>query len=60
LDGSPLSKGSVSHAVILNVKIGDHSEFKTFGIVKMPWDLLLDVDWLQKHNPKINWCVGSC
>ncbi len=59
LDGEPLSKGSISHVVVLNVKLGDHSEFKTFGIVKMPWDLLLGIDWLQKHNPVINWKSGS-
>ena len=46
LDGKPLSKGSISHIVSLNVKIGDHTELKTFGIVRMPWDLLLGVDWL--------------
>ena len=44
LDGEPLSKGSISHVLVLNVKIEDHSEFKTFGIVKMPWDLLLGVN----------------
>ncbi len=59
LHGEPLSKGAISHVVILNVKIGDHSETKTFGIIKMPWDLLLGIDWLQKHNPVINWKTGS-
>ena len=59
LDGKPLSKGAITHVVVLNVKLGDHSEFKSFGIVKMPWDLLLGIDWLQKHNPVINWKSGS-
>ena len=46
LDGKLLAKGSISHVATLKVKIGDHSELKTFGIVRMPWDLLLGVDWL--------------
>src|SRR5260221_13888356 len=55
LDSKPLSKGSISHVATCKVKIGDHSELKTFGIVKMPWDLLLGVDWLRTHNPEISW-----
>src|SRR5258707_14133802 len=59
LDGRPLSRGSITHVVSLNLKIGDHSELKTFGIVNMPWDLLLGIDWLQTHNLEINWKSGS-
>ena len=65
LDGKPLLKGSISHVATFQVKIGDHTESKTFGIVRMPWDLLLGVDWLQTHNPEINWksssiCFSCC
>ncbi len=65
LDGKPLLKGSISHVATFNIRIGDHTEVKTFGIVKMPWDLLLGVDWLQTHNPVINWksssiCFSCC
>src|SRR5258708_15439075 len=59
LDSKPPSKGSISHIATCKVKIGDHSELKTFGIVKMPWDLLLGVNWLQTHNPEINWKANS-
>src|SRR5260221_1237010 len=59
LDSKPLSKGSISHVATCKVKIGDHSELKTFGIVKMPWDLLLGVDWLRTHNLEINWKANS-
>src|SRR5258708_6096836 len=59
LDGKPLSKGSISCVTSLNVKIGDHTEIKTFSVVRMPWDLFLGVDWLQTHNPEINWKSSS-
>ena len=65
LDGRPLSRGLITHITMINVKIGDHSEVKTFSIINMPWDLLLGVDWLQTHNPVINWksssiCFSCC
>src|SRR5258708_31145210 len=59
LDGRPLSRGSITHVAMLNMKIGDHSELKAFGIVDMPLDLLLCINWLRTHNPEINWKSGS-
>ncbi len=59
LDGCPLAKGSISHIASIKVKISDHSELKSFGIVNMPWDLLLGVDWLHTHNLEIDWKSSS-
>src|SRR5258708_39157173 len=55
IDGKPLSNGAVSSSVLANLCIQDHCEYKSFGIINMNCDLILSIDWLQQHNPSIDW-----
>ena len=55
IDGKPLSNGFISHTVLTNCCIQEHTKYKTCGIVEMNCDLVLSIDWLQQHNPSIDW-----
>ena len=39
IDGKPLSNGFISHTILTNLCIQDHSEYKIFGVVDMNCDL---------------------
>ena len=55
IDGKPLSNRFISHTVLTNCCIQEHTKYKTCGIVEMNCDLVLGIDWLQQHNPSIDW-----
>ena len=69
-DGSSNVAGRLTHAVQLQVIIGDHKEIMEFGVSNLGTsDIFLGHDWLKHHNPEINWkgktiqfnrCPGSC
>src|SRR5260370_4957237 len=56
IDGKPLNNRFISQVVPATLCIQDHSKYKSFGIVNMNFNVILGIDWLQKHNPSIN-CV---
>src|SRR5260221_10490303 len=45
----------MSSSVLANLCIQDQCEYKTIGIIDMNCDLILGIDWLQQHNPSIDW-----
>jgi len=48
--------GSVTEVVKMNMTIGDHQELIQLSVTNLGnHDLFLGYDWLQKHNPNINW-----
>src|SRR5260370_5900404 len=55
IDGKPLNNGFISQVILATLCIQDHSECKYFGIINMNCDVILGIDWLQKHNPSIDW-----
>src|SRR5260370_21553329 len=55
IDGKPLNNGFISQVVLATLCIQDHSECKSFGIINMNCNVIVGIDWLQKHNPSINW-----
>ena len=59
-DGSTNSHGPLKYTVVLLLQIGDHSEWRTFGVAKLDGhDFYLGFDWLQEHNPTIDWSNGA-
>ena len=64
-DGS--SSDTVTQGVLTHLSISSHSEHKSFGVARMPHNLILGIDWLRRHNPIIGWsneslsfsCCGS-
>jgi hypothetical protein len=39
----------------VTLQIQEHTETTTLDIVNIKYDIVLGMDWLQKHNPKIDW-----
>ena len=55
-DGSTNKDGSVTEVTEMNMTIGDHQELIQLSVTNLGnHDLFLGYDWLQKHNPTINW-----
>jgi hypothetical protein len=59
IDHRPLNSGLLTHDVIASLKVRDHSEKISLGIVQMPYPVLLGLDWLKLHNPSIDWACGQ-
>jgi len=59
-DGSTNKDGSVMEVVEMNMTIGDHQELIQLSVTNLGnHNLFLGYDWLQKHNPTINWKDSS-
>jgi hypothetical protein len=69
-DGSLNIAGRLTHTVKLKVTIGGHTEIMDFRVSNLgSSDIFLGHDWLQHHNPEIDWkekiikfshCPGLC
>ena len=49
------SSETVTQGVTTHLSTSGHGEHKSFGIARMPHDLILGIDWLRRHNPVIDW-----
>ena len=55
-DGTPNANGMVTRMVQLRFTIGSHSELINFAVSTLDKnDIFLGHDWLQLHNPEIDW-----
>lgn len=55
VDDRPIATGFVTHDIITSLHVHEHSENISLGIVSVPYPVILGLDWLQRHNPSINW-----
>ena len=70
LDGSQNIGGKLTHVVQLKINIEGHEEIMDLGVSNLgKSNIFLGHDWLQHHNPNIDWrkkiirfnrCPGSC
>jgi len=59
-DGSTNKDGSITKVVEMNMTISDHQELIQLLVTNLGnHNLFLGYDWLQKHNPTINWKYSS-
>jgi len=59
-DRTTNKSGSVTEVVRINMTIGDHQELIQLSVTNLGnHDLFLGYDWLQKHNPSIDWKDSS-
>jgi Retroviral aspartyl protease len=55
-DGTTNAHGQITHSTVVLLKIGEHVERKSFVIATLQHhDFYLEYDWLQQHNPSIDW-----
>ncbi|KAF4556639.1 Transposon Tf2-5 polyprotein-like protein 2 [Elsinoe fawcettii] len=59
-DGTPMGKDGKVTQELRNIKIiiGTHTEKRSIDIVDMQYDMVLGMDWLQQHNPNVDWIKG--
>lgn len=55
-----LADGSKAEPIILkseplHLRVGNHTEEIIFLICKMPYDVILGLEWIRLHNPTIDW-----
>ena len=59
-DGTHNEGGPISHTVTLWVQIKDHMEVFPFAVTNTgKTDLIVGFNWLQKHNPHVDWKMGD-
>ena len=59
-DGSRNTAGSITDYITLELRIDDHWERIDFGVTNLgKGQVFLGHDWLQKHNPSIDWNEGT-
>ena len=59
-DGSPLDQddGWVKNEIHqAHLRIQNHHEQLSLDIVNIKYDIILGMEWLRKHNPKVDWCT---
>jgi hypothetical protein len=55
-DGTPNTSGMIQEYIEVHVIIGDHKEMLQLAVTELGNDdLFLGFDWLQHHNPLIDW-----
>ena len=57
-DGTENVNGSITHVVDLIMKKGQHREKITAYVAGIKDKMILGHDWLQRHNPEIDWKKG--
>jgi RNase H-like domain found in reverse transcriptase/Reverse transcriptase (RNA-dependent DNA polymerase)/Integrase zinc binding domain/Chromo (CHRromatin Organisation MOdifier) domain len=58
-DGQPNSDGPITELISLEVRIGSHKERVDFGVTNLgKGEIFLGHDWLNLHNPSIDWREG--
>jgi len=60
IDRTNNSRGAITHQVEVNVYYKSHVERMRIDICNLGrTDIILEMLWLQAHNPKINWETGE-
>jgi transposase InsO family protein len=61
VDGQPLAYGNVEYLTSsYNLNLGKHIESIRFHVIKSPTNpIILGFDWLELHNPMIDWKSGA-
>ncbi|KAF5372651.1 hypothetical protein D9615_009824 [Tricholomella constricta] len=55
VDNRPIASGLVSSDVVTQLTVDKHSECIALGVVAVPFPVILGLDWLRRHNPRIDW-----
>ena len=58
-DGSMNTGGTITHSVTVSLTIDDHTEDIRLLVTKLTTPIFLGHDWLQKHNPRVDWRKGE-
>ena len=60
VDGSLNKEGPIEHMVEVNIYYQGHRERMEIDIIgRQKWTVILEMPWLARHNPEINWKTGE-
>ena len=60
IDGMYNSRGAITHQVEVNMYYRNHMEKIRIDVCDLgKTDIILEMPWLQAHNPEINWEIGK-
>ena len=60
VNGTLNKAGSISKVINVMLRYRDHSEHATFTVTSIgTHDLILGLNWLQKHNPEVDWVTNK-
>lgn len=59
VDDCPIASGLITQDIVANISIFSHSETHALAIMAVGYPIILDLDWLQHHNPKIDWAEAN-
>ncbi len=59
VDDRPIASGLVTHDVVASLSVQAHSEMIALAVVSVSYPVILGLDWLQRHNPAIDWVRRS-
>ena len=55
VDDWPIASGLITQDVLTNISISSHSESQALTVITVSYPIILGLDWLQHHNPNIDW-----
>jgi hypothetical protein len=55
VDGRPIASGYVTHDMVAPLNVNAHDETLKLAVVTVQYPVILGLDWLRRHNPKIDW-----
>ncbi|KAL0954464.1 hypothetical protein HGRIS_003437 [Hohenbuehelia grisea] len=59
VDDRPIASGLITHDVITQISVDSHSEIRSLAVVAVGYPIILGLDWLRLHNPKLGmWATG--
>ena len=60
MDGSLNKEGPMKHTVKVNIYYQGHRERTEIDVIRgQKWTVILEIPWLARHNPEIDWKIGE-
>ena len=59
VDDRPIASGLITQNILAHLSLGSHSETRAFAVVSVGYPMILGLDWLQHHNPDIDWAEST-
>lgn len=55
VDERPIASGLITQDIVATLSVDKHSEILPLAVVSVGYPIILGLDWLCRHNPKIDW-----
>lgn len=55
VDDRPIASGLITQDVVTNLRASTHSENIALAVVSVGYPVILGLDWLERHNPAVDW-----